>query len=252
MSTLAFYIAVFFILQVVAECAEAKGSVPLDAYTFDKVLSRFKCSIVKFDEFYPYGDKEAEYNNFAEQAHTIDDLLVATVGVRDYGDKDNQDLSDRFGVTKDHYPAVKLFVEGKSIPYDFKPANDDGFKAATLRNFVKQHCRNVYIGAPGCLEDFDKLAGKFIATSCPHQRASILKEAEKLWDGVDGGQAQRSALIYVKTMRKITEKGADFVTSETSRLAKLLKETLTKDQQTDFNNRLNILASFVLSNHDEL
>ena len=36
----------------------------------------------------------------------------------DWGEKENQDLMDRFGVKKEDYPAFKLFIKGKD-PVNF-------------------------------------------------------------------------------------------------------------------------------------
>ena len=90
-----------------------KGCTPLDALSFDKLLSKFKVSLVKFDVAYPYGDKHEEFGKFSQSASEIEDLFVGEVGIKDYGDKDNADLADRFNVKKDDYPVVILFVRNK-------------------------------------------------------------------------------------------------------------------------------------------
>jgi endoplasmic reticulum protein 29 len=51
----------------------------------------------------------------------VEDLLVGEVGIKDYGEKDNNDLGDRFGVNKEDYPVVVLFLKdqksGKVMDY---------------------------------------------------------------------------------------------------------------------------------------
>jgi endoplasmic reticulum protein 29 len=37
-----------------------KGCIALDTLTFDKMLKRFRVSLVKFDVAFPYGDKQEE------------------------------------------------------------------------------------------------------------------------------------------------------------------------------------------------
>lgn len=41
----------------------------------------------------------------------VDDLLVAAVGIKDYGDMDNKNLSHRFNVPE-KLPSIKLFPNG--------------------------------------------------------------------------------------------------------------------------------------------
>lgn len=52
----------------------------------------------------------------------------------DYGDKDNIDLAERFGVTKADFPAYRLFLNGKNTdPIKFT-ANVES--ADDIKNFV--------------------------------------------------------------------------------------------------------------------
>lgn len=92
--------------QVTASC---KGCVELDSLTFDKILSNFDYSVVKFDISYPYGEKHEQYEEFSKAAADVSNLLVAVVGVKDYGDKDNEDLAVRFNVKTEKLPVIKLF-----------------------------------------------------------------------------------------------------------------------------------------------
>ncbi len=152
---------------------------------------------------------------------------------------------------KEQYPVVKLFVQGKSEPFEFKAPQDEDFTADKLRSFVKLNNKDIYIGAPGCLETHDKIARKFMAKKCPVKRKELLLEAEEMWDKAEGFQEQKSAELYVKTMRKIIEKGDEFITAERDRINKILKGDVSKDKKQDFITRLNILDSFAVV-HDEL
>ena len=92
--------------------ASCKGCLEMDHLTFDKILRRFPAAIVKFDIAYPYGDKHEAYSEFAANvAEQVDDLAVAVVGIKDYGELDNSNLGKRFKV-RDVYPDIKLFVGG--------------------------------------------------------------------------------------------------------------------------------------------
>lgn len=241
-----------FLLILIPKYLDAKGTVTLDSLTFDKVLSKFQSTLVKLDVAYPYGPKHDEFVKFAESVHNVDNLLIAEVGVKDYGEKDNEDLAKRLNaVDKEKYPVVRLFVHGKPEPYDFLAETDEDFTVDRLRSFVKLNNKDIYIGAPGCYEHYDKIAKKFSNEKNVAERKEILLEAEGLWDKAEGFQEQKSAEIYVKTMRKIIEKGDKFTATERARINKILKGDVVNEKRQDFTNRLNILDSFSLV-HDEL
>lgn len=152
---------------------------------------------------------------------------------------------------KEKYPVVKLFVQGKSQPFDFVAETDEDYTVDKIRSFVKLNNQDIYIGAPGCYESYDKIAKKFSAEKNLAKRKDLLLKAEELWDKAEGIQEQKSAEIYVKTMRKVIEKGDDFVGTERARVNKILKGDVSTEKRQDFTTRLNILDSFALV-HDEL
>lgn len=93
---------------------EYRGFVELDDLSFDKVIKRFDAVLVKFDVAYPYGAKHESFAKFAEQLTVhIDNFLVATVGIKDYGERENSQLAERFKVGTE-YPVIKLFTNGNT------------------------------------------------------------------------------------------------------------------------------------------
>ena len=160
----------------------------------------------------------------------------------------------RFGaVEKEKFPLIKLFIQGKEQPIEFDGSEDEDFTVDKIRSFVKLNNPDIYIGAPGCYEAYDKIARKFGAEKKEAKRKEMLSEAESLWDKAEGFQQQRSAEIYVKTMRKILEKGESFVENERARINKIMKGDMAQEKRQDFNIRLNILDSFALAaRNDEL
>lgn len=150
-----------------------KGCVNLDEYSFEKFLPKFEVIIVKFDAAYPYGDKHETYTKFAEEFIDNKNILVGEIGVKDYGDKENEDFAKKYGVNgKDDLPMVKMFLKNSHKYIDFK--NND-FSIDNLRSFVKDNT-NIYIGLPGCLEEYDKLAAKFVQAS---DRNVAMREVEQ-------------------------------------------------------------------------
>jgi endoplasmic reticulum protein 29 len=238
-------IAIVLHVIVSTDAINCKGCVPLDIFTFDKIISKFKAAAIKFDVAYPYGTKHDEFAKVAEAAHTVPDLLVGEVGVKDYGEKENADLAERYKVNKDDFPIVKLFVAGVSEPYTF---SDSEFTADNIKKFIRTKS-NVHIGLPGCLEAFDKIAAKFSQATDPDVKKALLREAEDLWDNTTGRADQKTAEVYVKTMRKALDKGDDFVSNELKRVQSLAKGKISKEKKEEMQQRINILQSF---QHEEL
>ncbi|XP_050524323.1 endoplasmic reticulum resident protein 29 [Daktulosphaira vitifoliae] len=242
-------IGTLFIILSLCSGSQTKGIVSLDSYTFDKILSKFKVSIVKFDVAYPYGEKHEEFVKLGSAYQSVDDLLIADVPVKDYGDKENEDLASRFGLSKEDLPSVKLFILGSSEPLTF---TDQDFNLEKLQKFIAKYSKSVvYIGLPGTLEKFDHLATQFSKEKLTEKRKQLLLQAEQLWDITEGKQNQKSAEVYVKTMRKALEKGDTFFEIETVRVKNILKGSLAEEKKLDMSIRLNILESFSIP-HDEL
>lgn len=72
----------------------------------------------------------------------------------------------------------------------------------------------------------------------------LLREAEDLWDKANGASEQKAAEMYVKTMRKIIDKGNDFVETEMKRIQNIVQGKISADKIQEMNFRLNILLSF--------
>ncbi|KAK3908947.1 Endoplasmic reticulum resident protein 29 [Frankliniella fusca] len=215
---------------------------PRKIFRYLQVTGKFPVSIVKFDVAYPYGPKHDAFNKMAESAKSAPDVLVAEVGIKDYGDKENSDLAERFKIDKEQYPVVKLFVEGKD-PIDFKESTDEGFTADNLIRFIRANSGK-YIGLPGCLEEFDKIASKFNAAKKENERKEYLREAQGLVGRIEKIEDRKTGEVYVKMMQRMLEKGEGFVDDEEKRLNKLISGKLSKEKKTDMGHRLNILRAF--------
>ncbi|XP_026684340.1 protein windbeutel-like, partial [Diaphorina citri] len=125
---------------------------------FDKILSKFHTTLVKFDIAYPYGAKHEAFLEVAESSKHRPDFLVAEVGVKDYGERDNEDLAKRFNLDSKEFPVYLLFAQGVKEPYTYKGTTDDDYSAEKVINFVRSKDTGIWIGAVGCLQDFDRLA----------------------------------------------------------------------------------------------
>ena len=216
---------------------------------------------MKIDVAYPYGEKHEQFGKLSAALSSNPDILVAEVGVKDYGDKENVNIAERYNIVKEEYPVMLLFTEGKTEPIRYQVLNrkivkqcinindmylisvQGEFKLDMMQRFVSS-TSGLWIGLPGCLEVFDGLANRFVASKNPSDRKEILRHSEDEWDKVSLGSERKSAEVYVKVMRKMLEKGDDFLQLELSRVDTLRKGKLAKEKKEEMDRRLNILQSF--------
>ncbi|GAB1600668.1 endoplasmic reticulum resident protein 29-like [Argonauta hians] len=223
-----------------------QGSVSLNSGVFDKIISKYKAALVKFDETYPYGEKQEEFKKVAQSSFVQKDLLIAEVQIADWGEKVNLDLGTRFNVKKKDFPVYKLFLQGQKEPIDYTGNTKD---SAEIIRFVTKNS-DLWLGMPGCLEEYDTLAKKFVRAST-EERQKILSEAEELKEKYNNDMQRSIATIYVKTMKKILEK-EKFVENEIKRVRKLKDGKISANKKEQLDRRLNILSSFQSGFKDEL
>merc|ERR1712060_788502 len=90
-----------------------RGILKLDNTTFDRIIDGSRSVFVRFDKEYSYGEEHDAWKEYAKAVgESAADLLSADVGVSEYGDKDNSDLAERFGVKTDDFPRFLLFTKG--------------------------------------------------------------------------------------------------------------------------------------------
>jgi len=218
-----------------------KGCVELDSLSFDKVVNNFKYSIIKLDQMYPYGPKHEEYESFAKDAASQNDLAVGIVGVKDYGEKDNQDLADRFGFAYKDLPKIVLLRKNDlENPIVF---TDEEFTSDSYRRFVRQNT-DLYLGLAGCIQALDEMAANFVGLSAEEQK-KILENADKLVKPYEGGKDEQMAKVYLSFMSRLADRGATFVDAEKQRLKKILNGSLSDAKKDDLRRRMNVLESFV-------
>ena len=235
--------AIIVLFQVENCLSSAKGCVELDSITFDKVVPRFKYALVKFDIAFPYGDSHEAFTSVAlELGPRVDNLLFALVGIKDYGELDNADLAKRFRVPE-LYPHIKLFHNETFDKFLTYP-DDAKVTQELLRKYLRENT-DLYIGLPGCLENFDELAIEFAISE---DKDEIYQKAEAVRGNIDDEKAQNSAKVYCTIMKKILESDKtvnEFLHDEQKRLENLLKGAkLSENKKQDLNKRMNILESF--------
>jgi len=215
---------------------------PLDSFTFDKIVDGSRPVLVKFDKQYAYGDKEDAFKDFAS-AMAESSLLVAEVGVQDYGDKENDDLRERYGVSADDFPVFKMFKAGGGDPVPFSgDVTADGLKL-----WAKSEA-GVRIGLKGSIPEFDDIAAELVAGKI--SAADALAKAEKASEALDEAQ-KKTGSLYSKIIKKVGD-DSGFAAKETARVKKLIDGKVSESKKAMLELRLNLLASFTTSAKDEL
>merc|ERR1719198_117993 len=216
-----------------------RGILKLDNCTFDRLVDGSRNIIVRFDKEYSYGDDHDAWKDFAKTVgESSADVLIADVGVSEYGDKDNSDLSDRYSIKSDDFPQYRFWGKGSA-----SSANPITFSGAKKKDdFLRfiQEKAGAWIGLAGQVKALDELAKEFVGAS---DKAAVVKKAEEAVKDVDAKDAD-SAKYYVKVMTKAAA-DSKFVTKETERLKKMIDDGSVKaTKKEQFGRRLNMLSSF--------
>jgi endoplasmic reticulum protein 29 len=193
---------------------------------------------VRFDKEYSYGDEHDAWKELAGKVgDSSADMLTADVGVSEYGDKDNSDISERYSIKSEDFPQYRLWLKGSA--HSATPLSYSGEKKYDGFLRFLQEKAGVWIGLPGQVKALDELAKEFVKGD----KAAVMKKAEAAVKTLETKDAD-SGKYYVKLMSKISEK-ADFVAKETERLQKMIDDGSVKAAKKEqFGRRLNILSSF--------
>ncbi|XP_023168733.1 protein windbeutel [Drosophila hydei] len=218
------------------------GCVDLDEINFDKTIVRFPYALVKFDIAFPYGEKHEAFAGFSMAAHKVTgELLVATVGIKDYGEQENKALGERFKLNDKQFPGIILF-KGNVDEFVQFPAHLD-VTVDNLKSFVSSNTP-LYIGCDGCLKLFND-ALKNYANKANDEQLALIKDLQaKAKELSNKFEEQQNAKVYLVYMHKINELGYTFVEEETKRLLRLKAGKVTAAKKVELQQKLNILEAF--------
>ncbi|XP_033234241.1 protein windbeutel [Drosophila pseudoobscura] len=221
------------------------GCVDLDEINFQNTVERFPYAVVKFDIAFPYGEKHEAFAAFSKAAHKVTgELLVATVGIKDYGELENKALGERFEIDDKKFPAILLF-KGSVEQYIRFPSHLD-VTLDNLKAFVSSNTP-LYIGREGCLKEFND-AIKNYANLPDDAQLSLIEQLETQQEKLSKPEEKLSGKYYVLYMRKINENGYDFLEEETKRLLRLKAGKVTAAKKLELQQKLNILEAFRVHN----
>jgi len=212
-------VCLLFVLSAVAK----HGVLELDDITFDKIVDGSKDVVVQFVE-YAWKDShiyEAVGDEFAKR----NDLFVTKVAT-----KDNSVLKERFHVEKEPF---LLFFHKSAIehPVQFHGEN----KAEDIISFINAEL------SPQMTE-LKNLAGRFLYTPS----ASLVSDAEHLVQQLHSSH-QEFGKAFLATLRKIQDKGNEWIDKERSRLQNLISSKSTVPaKQAEFKQKLSVFDFFVM------
>ncbi|KAH8402146.1 hypothetical protein KR009_010124 [Drosophila setifemur] len=217
------------------------GCVDLDEINFLKTVERFPYALVKFDIAFPYGEKHEAFGAFSKAAHKVTgELLIATIGIKDYGELENKALGERFQVDDKNFPAILLF-KGNVEEYIRLPSHMD-VTLDNLKAFVSSNTP-LYIGREGCLKEFNDILKNY-ANKPDEEQFKLIEQIQVKTDQLTNPEEQQNAKAYLAFMRKINEQGYGFVEEETKRLLRLKAGKVTDAKKLELQWKLNILEAF--------
>uniref|UniRef100_A0A7S4EY79 Endoplasmic reticulum resident protein 29 C-terminal domain-containing protein n=1 Tax=Chrysotila carterae TaxID=13221 RepID=A0A7S4EY79_CHRCT len=158
--------------------------------TFDRIIDGSRNVFVRFDKEYAYGEAHDAWKEYAKTVgESAADLLSADVGVSEYGEKENSDLIERYGIKTADFPQYRLFVKGTSglgspIAYTGAAKTDEFVR------FVQEKA-GAWIGLPGQIKELDEIAKEFMGST---EQAALLQKAE----AAAASSTQDTAKYYVK------------------------------------------------------
>lgn len=244
-------LTVLLLMAAVPAHASDFNILNLDNATMKLLIGKDLPAFVRFDKEYGYGEKADAFKALAAAA-VGSDLIIGTVGISTYGEKQNQDLAELYGYKKagkdleyadmdKDFPKFRFFPAngGKDIDYTGAVTAD----AMTL--FLKNEAK-VYFGLKGTLRNFDALAAEFVKSS---DKAAVLTRTK---EAAATAKETDAAAYYVRVMEKITEKGADWAQKENDRLNQMLNGgKMAEAKKADMQLKMNRLSAFISPN-DEL
>jgi len=242
-------------------CGSIPGAVKLDNYTLAQFVAIPGFSVfAKMDKSYAYGDKEDAFRALCKLAHHVRDLVVAEIPVQEYGEKENDDIREKFGVKVEEFPVFFLFkgstesavrFEGFPDPKAVKPATwddeEDGAWEAPMKSdittenlalWLRRH--GIKMPAIGTIPELDQLAQHFMSAG---GKQEDLEEATRL--AREDFASDPKAAIYVKVMEKVLEKGPVYVEKELVRVKRIMAGKMTPEKQSQMADKHRVLSAFL-------
>lgn len=177
------------------------------------------------------------YEKVAETFQSEPNCIVAKVDA----DKEKE-LGRRFGVSG--FPTIKFY------PKDNKEGEEysSGRSEQAFIDYLNEKCGTNRVSgggvndAAGRIDAFDEAAKKFM--NSPDEREAVIADVTKATSGESDPDYRKSGEYYIKVMKKIQNKGEDYVANEVSRLERMLEGSMVAEKRDSMFKRKNILNQF--------
>ncbi|CAI5483709.1 unnamed protein product [Closterium sp. Yama58-4] len=213
--------------------------VTLDPSNFDKVvLDTTKHALVEF--YAPWcghcKSLAPTYDKLGAVFKADKNVVIAKVDADSH-----RSLGEKYGVSG--FPTIKWFPAGNKDGEDYNEGRDlaDFVKFINEKTGTSRTVSGSLLETAGRIAELDEIATAFAAAK-EGERAGLKAKAEAV--KVADDKAKHAAL-YVKAMKNIIEKGADYAEKEVARLTRVLAGSLKPEKADDFTIRKNILSAFV-------
>lgn len=205
--------------------------------TFDAAIHSGKSALVEFYAPWCGHCKQLapEYEKLGKAFAGDADVLVAKVDATDYGE-----LASRFEVQG--YPTLKYFPAGSTEPENYEgPRTAEGMleflnsKAGTERRL--DGTLGASAGRVAALDAIISNAGFSVS-------ADVVSQIKATAASLEGKEA-KNGKVYVAVAEKVAAKGADYVSKESARLAKVIGGANIKpENKHQFLIKMNVLRAF--------
>ncbi|CAI5515449.1 unnamed protein product [Closterium sp. Naga37s-1] len=211
----------------------------LDPSNFDKVvLDTSKHALVEF--YAPWcghcKSLAPTYDKLGAVFKADKNVVIAKVDADSH-----RSLGEKYGVSG--FPTIKWFPAGNKDGEDYNEGRDlaDFVKFINEKTGTSRTVSGSLLETAGRIAELDEIATAFAAAK-EGDWAGLKAKAEAVKVADDKA---KHAAIYVKTMKNIIEKGADYAEKEAARLTRMLAGSLKPEKADDFTIRKNILSAFV-------
>jgi protein disulfide-isomerase A6 len=184
------------------------------------------------------------YEKVAETFKNEPNCIVAKV------DADGEKaLGSRFGISG--FPTIKFFSKTNKEGEEYS----SGRSEQSFIDYLNEKCGTNRVSGGGIddkagrIDAFDTAAETFMKKA--DERDALIADLTKTTENESDPDYKKSGEYYLKVMKKVQEKGVEYVTKEISRLQRLLEGHMTADKRDSMFKRKNILAVFASAIREE-